>query len=51
MALEETLIALDFAQHLQRIACRSVRNIVDAKASEYASKAEYYKERYQKYQV
>ncbi|KAI8581522.1 hypothetical protein K450DRAFT_231719 [Umbelopsis ramanniana AG] len=51
MALEETLIALDFAQHLQRITCRSVRNLVDTRMTEYASKSEYYKERYYKHQA
>ncbi|KAI9288138.1 hypothetical protein BC943DRAFT_184708 [Umbelopsis sp. AD052] len=51
MALEETLIALDFAQHLQRITCRSVRNVVDTKMTEYASKAEYYKEKNYKHQA
>ncbi|GAB5586590.1 hypothetical protein Unana1_01490 [Umbelopsis nana] len=46
IALEETLTALDFAQHLQRISCRSVRNHVDSRLEECISKADYYREKY-----
>jgi hypothetical protein len=50
-ALEETLSALDFAQHLQRIICRSLRNTVDMRLADTGSKAEYYKDRFYRAQV
>lgn len=50
-ALEETLSALDFAQHLQQITCRSLRNVVDLRLAVTGSKAEYYKDRFYRAQV
>ncbi|KAM3583799.1 hypothetical protein VKS41_003770 [Umbelopsis sp. WA50703] len=50
-ALEETLSALDFAQHLQRIICRSLRNTVDMRLADTGSKAEYYKDRFYRAQA
>ncbi|KAG2178136.1 hypothetical protein INT43_003389 [Umbelopsis isabellina] len=50
-ALEETLSALDFAQHLQQITCRSLRNVVDLRVADSGSKAEYYKDRFYRAQA